>query len=213
VQTNCKNAQDPISGTPFTAADVPDIVRLHDRTCVKAPLLDSAIAAQHKAGQVATIPGMHSTPLKLEDFNALRTTMRRRNPVYKVPGRRHRPPPAEWQLYVASDARSGPDYASIAYVDITKAVSGPRGIEYPEESIRLDLGFLPLRVGDARCSAQTVLEVTQRLAAMNRLVKPVAGGWKPIAGFPYSKRYWESDGARRLTKLCFALAKELQSPF
>lgn len=211
IQYNCKNEQDPVTGKRFDSSDVPDLLRLHERTCVTAPNLHNSITADHKAGRVAVIPGTHNTHLTREDFDALREGMRRRNPAYKIPGRKAQPPPPEWQLYIASDARSGPDFASVTFVDVTKALQGPRGIEYPEESIRVDLGFIPLRVEGARCSPQTVFDIIHRLAAINRILVPVAGGWKPIAGFPHNKRYWETDKAERLTRLCIQLSKELSA--
>jgi len=56
-----------------------------------------------------------------------------------------------------------------------------------------------------------VLELTHRLASMHRLLKLNPDGeWKPVAGFPYSKRYWETDGVERLTRLCSALIKRIQ---
>lgn len=211
IQFNCKNEQDPVTGKRFDRNDIPDLLRLHERTCVTAPNLHNSITADHKAGRVALIPGSQNTHLTREDFNALREGMRRRNPAYKIPGRKAQPPPPEWQLYIASDARSGPDFASILFVDTTKALQGPHGVEYPEESIRVDLGFIPLRVDGARCSPQTVFEIIQRLAATNRLLVPVAGGWKPVAGFHHNKQYWATDRANRFTRLCMQLSKELSA--
>jgi len=150
------------------------------------------------------------TQLTDGELSAVRTAMRRRNPAYELPGRTYRKPPSEWQLYVASDFRSGPDYASVLIVDTTKGVYGPNGVEYPSDSIRVDLGFIPLTLDHTRCSAQTVLELTHRLASTHRLLKSDPDGrWKPIAGFPYSKRYWETNGVERLTRLCMTLSKEL----
>jgi hypothetical protein len=190
IQNNCRNPHDVV------VSDLPEIIRLHNRKCITATHLHNKVAA-----------GSQYTNSELV---ALRTAMRRRNPAYEIPGRTYRKPPPEWQLYVASDFRSGPDYASVLIVDTTKAVRGPNGVEYPPESIRIDLGFIPLRIGYTRCSAQTVLELTHRLAATHRLLKSGPDGeWKPVAGFPYSKRHWETDGVERLTRLCMTLSKEL----
>jgi hypothetical protein len=201
IQDNCRNTVDPVSRLPFSHYDLPDIVRLHDRTCVKAPNLHTKIST-------GRIPGTR-IPLTQDDLNTLQTAMRRRNPAY-MPARNYRTPPPEWQLYVASDFRSGPDYASVLMVDTTKALHGPNGVEYPPESIRVDLGFIPLRIGTARCSAQTVLELTHRLANAKRLLKSDNGSWRPVGGFPYTKKFWETDGVARLTNLCASLLERLK---
>jgi hypothetical protein len=167
--------------------------------------LDAKIAAEHKAGLVATVPGDHQTHLTVADFDALRDSMRRSNPAYKVPGRKHQPPPPTWQLYIASDNRSGPDFASVLFVDVTKGLHGPAGIEYPPESVKVDLGFIPLRVRSETCRPQAVADLLLSLAAANRLLVPVAGGWKPIAGFPFlDKKVWSKA---RWEKLCADLRK------
>lgn len=121
-------------------------------------------------------------------------------------GRTPTRPPPEWKLYVASDYRSGPDYASVLFVDTRQAVYGHNGVEYPPESIRLDLGFIPLHMETPKCSAQTVLIQLQRLANANLLLKKTASGWKPVAGFPYTKRDWEHHGEAHLIKLCQMLS-------
>lgn len=190
IQNNCRNPYD------VTVSDLPELIRMHNRKCITATHLHNKLAA--------------GNPLTEGELVALRTAMRRRNPAYELPGRIYRKPPPEWQLYVASDFRSGPDYASVLIVDTTKAIHGPNGVEYPADSIRVDLGFIPLRIGHTKCSAQTVLELTHRLASTHQLLKlDHEGEWKPIAGFPYSKRHWEIDGVERLTRLCMSLSKEL----
>jgi hypothetical protein len=120
-------------------------------------------------------------------------------------GRTSAPPP-EWKLYIASDYRSGPEYASVLFVDTRKAVYGYNGVEYPPEAIRLDLGFIPVHIGTSKCSAQTVLIQLQRLANANLLLKKTATGWKPVAGFPYTKKDWEHNGESRLMHLCQMLS-------
>ena len=215
AHAQCKNDRDPISGIPFASADtaaLQDLIRLHNRTCVMAGPLNAKVAAEHKAGAVATIPGDPQSHMTLDDFIALRNVMRRHDPAYKIPSRRHQPPPANWQLYIASDNRSGPDFASVHFVDVRQIVQGPAGPEYPVESVMLDLGFIPLKVTGAICSPQTIVGMIQQLATTNRLLTPVAGGWKPIAGFPYSKKYWTTDTKERFSKLCRELAKAISSP-
>jgi hypothetical protein len=208
LRGNCKNERDPISGTHFASADtaaLQEVVRLHNRTCTMASPLDAKIAAEHKAGVVATVPGDPHTHLTLADFDALRDVMRRTNPAYKIPARKHQPPPPTWQLYIASDNRSGPDFASILFIDVTKGIHGPQGVEYPADSVKVDLGFIPLDLGlGATCSPQMVVDLLLRLTAAQRLLVPVAGGWKPIAGFPFAKKDWTKG---KWDKLCTDLQK------
>lgn len=215
IASNCANATDPVTRTTFaTQPVVEDIVRLHDNTCAAAPGLHKHVAAEHKAGRVAAIPGnRHGTPMTLEDFTALRAAMRRRDPAYKVPSRHHEPPPPTWQLYVASDRRSGPDFASVMYVDVTKVRQTAYGVEYPPEAVRVDMGFIPAATPlGALCSAQTIVDLLDRLAKANRLLTPVAGGWRPVAGFPFSRDHWRTDTTNRVNRLCRDLAKALAHP-
>jgi hypothetical protein len=213
---NCRNAVDPLTSTAFVSADttaLQELIRLHDRTCTLATPLDRSVAAAHAAGRVATVPGDASTPLTLDDFKALRAARRRRDPGYRLPARRHAPPPATWQLYIASDARSGPQFATVAYVEPAKARRTPFGIEYPPEAYRADLGFIPTTTpAGATCSSQQVVDLLERLARANRLLVPVAGGWRPLPGlgFPLTKRHWETDRASRLSALCQSLAAALE---
>jgi hypothetical protein len=215
IAGNCANDTDPVARTAFaTQPTVEDIIRLHDNTCVAAPGLHRHVAAEHKVGRVAVIPGnRRGTPMTIEDFTALRAAMRRRDPAYKVPARRHEPPPPTWQLYVASDRRSGPQFASVMYVDITKARSTAYGVEYPADAIRVDMGYIPAvtPVG-AICTIQTIVDLLDRLAKENRLLTSAAGGWRPIAGFPFTKDHWSMDTANRLNRLCRDLAKALATP-
>jgi len=212
---NCKNDRDPITGIDFASADtatLQDVIRLHDRTCVLASQLHEKVATNHKAGQIVMVPD-GSRPLTLDDFKALREAMRRRNPAYKIPARKHQPPPPNWQLYISSDNRSGPDYASVLIVDSTKIHMGPAGPEFPEESVLMDLGFIPLTITDGLCKPQMFVDLIRRLSEANRLLIPVAGGWKPIGGLPYSKRYWQTkDAKERLNKLCLDLTRALTTP-
>jgi len=151
--------------------------------------------------------------MTLDDFTALRNSMRRRNPKYKIPGRKHQPPPPNWKLYVASDNRSGPDFASVMFVDVTKVVQTAAGVQYPVESVVLDLGFIPLTITGALCSPRTIVDLLQQLTAANRLLTPVAGGWKPVAGFPFRRSYWSApDATERLNRLCRDLTKALANP-
>ena len=215
---NCRNAVDPLTSTAFVSADttaLQELIQLHDRTCTLATPLDRAVAAAHAAGRTATVPGDPSTPLTLDDFKALRAARRRRDPAYRLPARRHAPPPATWQLYIGSDARSGPQFATVAYVEPAKARRTPFGIEYPPAAYRADLGFIPTTApAGATCSSQQVVDLLERLARANRLLVPVAGGWRPLPGmgFPLTKLYWETDRAGRLSALCNKLAAALENP-
>ena len=200
---NCKYTNDPLTGAIFadeSQQSLQNLVRLHDGTCMAAPALNTRIIEQHKVGAIATLPTDSKTHLTLGDFKALREAMRRTVPGYKIPGRTHQATPSEWQLYAAADQRSGPEFVSVLYVDITQARSTAAGIEYPLESIRVDLGFLPITP-----ELQNLLAVLQKLAAMNRLLTPVAGGWKPVLGFPYTKAYWATDRPNKVRKLYQAM--------
>lgn len=213
---HCNNTTDPIKKVPFINEDtitLQELVRLHNRTCVLASGLHGRVAAQHQRNKVAAIPDDTKTHMTLDDFKALREAKRRTQPGYKIPPRAHRPPPSTWQLYVAPDNRSGPDFASVLYVDITKARTTPTGYEYPAESVMIDLGFIPLDVKGARCSPAMLVEIIQRCAQMNRLLTPIAGGWKPVAGFPFTKKYWETEKVERFSRLCSELTKALTTPF
>jgi hypothetical protein len=212
---NCRNRTDPLTGRSFTSADetyLSSVIRLHNNTCTAAPALNTKVATAHKAGRIATLPDS-TEPLTLPDFKVLRDAMRRTNPGYKLPPRRHQPPPSEWQLYVASDTRSGAEYASVAYVDITKARRTVYGIEYPPEAIRVDLGYIPVETpAGAMCSAGMVVDLLERLGKEHRLVVPVAGGWKPAHGFPFTKAHWAKERASRFSRLCKDLARALTLP-
>jgi hypothetical protein len=213
---NCRNRTDPLTGRQFSTADdayLASVVRLHNNTCTSASALHTAVAVAHKAGHVASLPDS-TDPLTMADFKVLRDVMRRREPGYKLPARRHQPPPPEWQLYVATDRRSGPEFATVAYVDITKARRTAYGVEYPAEAIRVDLGVIPITppVG-AMCSAGMIVDLIDRLAKEHRLVVPVAGGWKPAHGFPFTKSYWSTpQRTERFNRLCKDLARAVSLP-
>jgi hypothetical protein len=205
---NCKYANNILTGRRFaddSVSNLQSIVRLHDGVCMAAPSLNSLIGAQHKAGQIATLPHDKTTHLTLGDFNALREVMQRTVPGYKIPARIHQQHPPGWELYVASDNRSGSEFVTILYVDVTKAVTTATGVEYPQESIRVDLGYLP-----RTDQIQNLLAILQRLDAMNRLLIPVAGGWKPAYGFPYQKAHWANNRTARMQKLNDTLLSALQ---
>jgi hypothetical protein len=212
----CATQRDAITGTPFTnmeAVQLQELVRLHNRTCTLATPLHTKVAVQHRMGEVATVPGSSGDHLTLDDFKALRTAMRRKNPVYKIPGRAHRPPPDSWKLYVASDARSGPDFASVLYVDVTRARMTATGPEYPLDSIKVDLGFIPLEHTDkAVCSPKMIVKFLDALSKTNRLLVPTAGGWKPVLGFPFPKSHWEKHRAEKISRLCADMARVLANP-
>jgi hypothetical protein len=208
ISTNCSNPVDPLTGIPFTRAEsaaLQEIVRLHNGTCTFATPLDSHVAAQHKLGTLASLPDDPSSNMTMEDFTALRDAMRRHTPGYKIPGRKHQKPPATWQLYVASDERSGPEFVTVAYVDIMKGVVRADGPHYPESAITIDLGFLPIDFTGS-CTGPMMMSMLQRMDAANKLLTPVAGGWKAPAGFPFSKRHWEHDKKRKLDRLCLELS-------
>jgi len=211
---NCSNPADPLTGIPFTHAEpaaLQELVRLHNGTCTFATPLDSHVAAQHKRGLLATLPDDSRRNMSIEDFKALRDAMRRHTPGYKVPGRKHQKPPATWQLYVASDERSGADFVSVAYVDIMKGVMRADGPHYPESAIVIDMGFLPVDFAATVCTGPMLMSMLQRLDTENKLLTPVAGGWRALAGFPFSKRHWEHDKRSKMDRLCTELSGLLGS--
>jgi hypothetical protein len=196
---NCKYTTDILTGRRFaddSTANLQSLVRLHDGVCVSAPSLHTEIAKQHKLGIIAALPYDRKTHVTLGDFKVLREVMRRTVPGYKIPPRAHQPPPSDWKLYVASDKNSGPDFVSVLYVDVTKAVRTMWGVEYPPESIRVDLGVLPITG-----NIHTFTVLLQRLDEMNRLLTPIAGGWKPLKGFPHKKSYWANNQTEKLKRL------------
>jgi hypothetical protein len=152
--------------------------------------------------------------MTLDDFKALRDAMRRKNPTYKVPGRRHQPPPPEWKLYVASDNRSGPEFMSVMYVDVTKARATATGYQYPADSVKIDMGFIPKTVPPgALCNPKLIVDLLGGLSKAHRLLTPVAGGWRPVAGFPFTKAHWDKDRVEKVSRLCRDLTRILTHPF
>jgi len=90
IRNNCRNQQDPLTGVPFSYTnpyELQDTIRLHDRTCVAAQPLHYKVAAEHKMGRAATLPGHSGRYMTQSDLEALRSAMRRRIPAYKLPGR------------------------------------------------------------------------------------------------------------------------------
>ena len=212
INQNCKNHHDLLTHHAFDrlpTQNLQELVRLHNRSCVRAAPLDQYVAAEHRKGHIAIIPNTNE-PMTQDDFRALRDTMRRTNPGYKIPGRRHMPPPPGWKLYVASDHRSGPAFASVLYIDINQVRQ--QGV-VPTEAVRADLGFIPLQVAGATCSPQMIVDMISHLSQANRLLEPAAGGWRPIAGFPFKKSHWTGpEAATRLNRLCRDLTHAVSSP-
>lgn len=204
VNKNCKFYKDSITGKTiedYDLASLQNLVRIHDGSCTLASKLNDRIVEQHKANKVATLPYTNAH-MTLGDFKAVKEAMRRTVPGYKIPARRHIPPPPTWKLYIASDNRSGPDFISVLYYDVVKSRSTATGVEYPLEGIRVDLGFLPVIP-----SIQTLLDLIQKASQANKLLNPVAGGWEPAYGFPYAKSYWSADQSTKIQKLYKALSE------
>ena len=211
IRANCRNRHDPLTRRAFAAEDtvaLRDLVRLHNRTCAFVRPLNQKVAGDRARGHLVTIPGTQEL-MNDADYDALRAGMRRYDPDYKIPKHRHAPPPANWQLYVASDERSGPDFATVAYVDVTKAFMTAQGPVYPPQSVRIDLGVIPLVEIPGICSAQDRVNLIARLAAANRLVTPTASGWKPVAGMPFTRDHWYRQSVTKLSAFCTQLTKAL----
>jgi len=205
LAANCTNHR---AFAKADAATLQNIIRLHNRQCVVATRLNDYITAKQSTGAVPTLPGTQ-TPLTPADFDALKAAMRRRNPAYQLPSLPHASPPPEWQLYVAQDRNSGHAFATVAYVDTTKAIPTATGYHYQEDSIRIPLGFLPVKApAGATCSPQRVIDLLSAAATANRLLVPTAaGGWRPsVGGLPAAKSDWSGAGAaHRFNRLCAEL--------
>ena len=222
TRAQCKNQVDPLTGRAFVSQDtasLQQLVRLHNRTCVSSAALKRQVDADRSRGITTVIPGTFD-PLNATDYESLAASQRRVGaaptggygfpttaaPVYGAGRRVPRPP--EWQLYIAQDTRSGPDYASVLIVDVTKAKTTAYGTEYPHESIRVDLGFIPVTgTQGAACSPQTLVDRIQRKDKKGALIflDPGSGRWKPIAPFPLLKTFWTTGRAAKLGQICSAL--------
>jgi len=199
---NCKYPEDVLTRRPFvneSQSSLQKLIRLHDGTCVSAPILNDYILRKQKMGITPMLPNNRVTPLKRRNLDALRETMRRRSPGYKFPAHSDKLPPPEWKLYAASDKRSGPDFLSVCYVDITKARRTAIGVEFPMESIRVNMGFLPVEDGDG--FIKLILSIMKKLSDKNNLLTYTVRGWKAAAGFPFTKSHWARDRSDKLNEL------------
>jgi len=207
IDANCSNAVDFRHATPQALQEV---IRLHNHTCVTASGLNAHVVQQHKTGIVGTIPGT-TKPLTQEDYKALRDAMRRRNPAYKLPPLTHKPTPSNWQLYVAQDSHSGPDFATIAYVDTTMATpTATGGYTYGDAAIRIPLGYIPVRApAGAVCTPQRIVDLLGLAAKKNKLLTSAPGGWRStVSGLPAAKSSWSSaDAAKKFNRLCADLTR------
>jgi len=222
TRSQCRNQVDPLTGRAFVTEDTPalqQLVKLHTNTCSSSKALHRQIYIDGVEGRSPVVPGSF-TPLTPADHAAIRASQGRTGappPPYGFPttaapvagiGRRA-PRPSEWQLYIAQDARSGPDYASVLIVDVTKARTTAYGVEYPAESIRVDLGYIPVTGGPGpTCTPQTLVDRIQRKDKRGSLIflDPASGRWKPIAPFPLLKTFWTSSRAAKMAQLCSDLA-------
>jgi len=220
TRASCHNQVDPLTGQPFVSQDTASLqklVRLHNNTCASSQALNRQIYIDRVEGRPTDIPGTYE-PLNSADHNAIASSQGRVTgalgnpyafPTTAAPVVRRAPRPAEWQLYIAQDARSGPEYASVLIVDVTRARVTAYGTEYPQESIRVDLGFIPVSGGPGpRCTPQTLVDRIQRKDKKGALtfLDPASGRWKPIAPFPLPKTFWTSSRAAKMAQLCADLA-------
>lgn len=216
TRASCRNQVDTLTGQPFVSQDTASLqklVRLHNNTCASSDALNRQTYIDRVNGRPTMIPGPMSSyaPLTAADHAAIAASQNRVGsgtyafPTTAAPVGRRVPRPAEWQLYIAQDARSGPEYASVLIVDVTRARITAAGTEYPAESIRIDLGFIPVTVdGGARCTPQTLVDRIQRLDKRGALtfLDPASGRWKPIAPFPLPKTFWASGRSLKMAQLC-----------
>ncbi len=221
TRSQCRNQVDPLTGRAFVSEDtaaLQQLVRLHNNTCASSKALNRQIYINGVEGRPSVVPGS-TTPLTPADHAAIRSSQNRVSapavPAYGFPttaapvGPRKAPRPSEWQLYIAQDARSGPEYASVLIVDVTKARTTAYGIEYPQDSVRVDLGYIPVTGGPGpACTAQTLVDRIQRKDKRGSLIflDPASGRWKPIAPFPLLKTFWASSRAAKMAQLCSDLA-------
>jgi len=211
IKKHCTSGFDAITNESFadiqTDEELQQLVRLHTGKCVLAPNLHEYVRPIHKRGDFATVPG-EKEHMTRDDFKVLRAAMRRRNPEYKLPGRKHRPPPDDWALYVGTDERSGLNFASVMYVDITQLRRSAGGTaRFEPSAVKLNLGFIPQLEGFYQ-----VIELLRQLNEQYKMLKPVPGGWRPIAGFPFTKQFWEKDGPRKFAYLIQELTDALNGP-
>ena len=231
TRSQCRNQVDPITGRAFVLEDtaaLQQLVKLHNNTCASSKALNRQIYIDNVEGRTPVVPGS-LTPLTPADHAAIRASQNRFSapaappgapapaPAYGFPttaapvgqGRRA-PRPSEWQLYIAQDTRSGSEYASVLIVDVTKARTTAYGVEYPAESVRVDLGYIPVTGGSqgGACTPQTLVDRIQRKDKRGSLIflDPASGRWKPIAPFPLQKTFWASSRAAKLAQLCSDLA-------
>lgn len=225
TRSQCRNQVDPLTGRAFVSEDtaaLQQLVKLHNNTCASSKSLNRQIYIDGVQGRPSTIPGSYE-PLTPADHAAIRAAQNRVSaavapaygfPTTAAPVGRRAPRPSEWQLYIAQDARSGPEYASVLIVDVTKARTTAYGIEYPQDSIRVDLGYIPISGGPVTgapgpaCTAQTLVDRIQRKDKKGSLIflDPASGRWKPIAPFPLQKTFWASSRAAKMAQLCSDLA-------
>ena len=226
TRSQCRNPVDPLTGRPFVTEDtatLQQVVRLHDHTCTSAKALNRQIYIDGVEGRPSVVPGTYD-PLTAADYAALRASQARVGipaavavaaavPAYGFPttaapppgpGYRRVPRPPEWQLYIAQDTRSGPEFASVMIVDVTRARTTAYGTEYPPDSIRIDLGFIPVTGVTGACTPQTLVDRIQRKDKKGALtfLDPGSGRWKPIAPFPLGKTFWSSSRAAKMAQLC-----------
>ncbi len=76
----------------------------------------------------------------------------------------------------------------------------------------IDMGFIPTETpAGSLCQPQLFVDLLDRLAKSNRLLEPVAGGWKPVFT-PRSKAYWGTERAEKVGRFCRELTRALTTP-
>ena len=124
-------------------------------------------------------------------------------------------PPSSWKIYIASDTRSGPNFASVMFVDITKVVLDSHGRPYyPPECIAVDLGFIPISIAGTNCSPQKISDLIESAAKSHKLLEHMYGTWIPTAGFPHKKHDWNEQHSivrQRINDMCKELVNVIRN--
>ena len=158
--TTCRNRDHP----PLTPGSTDTLVRLHTGLCLPASRVHASVAAEHRAGRSAHIPGSSNEWMTIEDFRVLQAAQRRHDPSYRVPRRTPAPNrPDRWQLQVVP---LNAEFVTASFVDPTGARPA------------ITLGVIPKSHPQTR---ELLMLLKQRGP-----ITPVSGPWSE----PWSRALW-----------------------